>query len=164
MEHASAEELHVVVYHLPLEVVATGSPVVVVDCLVAVDGDKVVFGVCREVTVKIVGCDYCLLVLCEAACRFLHYGEHLWHCLVELILVDVEDFFLQLVNLLKELCTLVYWRVFYLLLNGGYLRLLLLRRRLNAVLNLFRLCTEGIVVELLYLRRSSFDFLYKGLD
>ncbi len=41
MEYLTTEELHVVVDHLPFQVVATGSPVVVIDGFVSVDGDEI---------------------------------------------------------------------------------------------------------------------------
>ena len=42
MEHGTADELHVIVYHLPLRIVAACGPMVVVYGLIAVDGDEVV--------------------------------------------------------------------------------------------------------------------------
>ena len=42
MENNTTEELYVVVDHFPLHIVAAGSPVVVIDSLVTVDGHEVV--------------------------------------------------------------------------------------------------------------------------
>ena len=111
MQHAATKQLYVVVYHFPLQVVASGRPVVVVDGLVAVDGDEVVGGISREVTVKLVGCYHSFLVLGKASRRFLDDGKHLWHGLVEFFFVDVENFLFELVNLLEQFGTLVNRRV-----------------------------------------------------
>ena len=42
MQYDTSEELYVVVDHFPLHIVAAGSPVVVIDSLVTVDGHEVV--------------------------------------------------------------------------------------------------------------------------
>ena len=78
MEHGTTEELHVVVDHVPLQVVTAGHPMVVIDGLVAVDMHKVLGG--SQLAVEIVGRYHHFLVLGEAAGGFLHdaegHGEH----------------------------------------------------------------------------------------
>ena len=94
MEHGTTEELHVVVYHLPLQVVTSGSPVVVIDGLVAVDSNKVLLRVTSQFAVEVGGGNYGLLVLGEATGGLLDDGEHLEHHLVEGLLIDLKGFLL----------------------------------------------------------------------
>ncbi len=122
VQHHAAEELHIVVHHVPLHVVAAGSPVVVVDGFVALDSHKVARG--GQFAVKVVCRHFDSLVLGKAARRILHDGEHLGECFGERVLHLVEhlrfefvylvednlavfdgrflDFLLQLVNLLFD--------------------------------------------------------------
>ena len=94
MEHGAAEELHVVVNHLPLQVVAACCPVVMIDGLVAVDGDEVLAGVASQFAVEVGSRHDCLFVLGKAAGGVLHNGEDLGAHLVECLLVDLERIFL----------------------------------------------------------------------
>ena len=109
VEHDAAEELHVVVDHVPLHVVAAREPVRGVDGLVALDGDKVLRG--REVAVEVVGRDDDCVVLCEAARRILHDGEGLGQQFVELLLDLLVDALRRLVDLLRDLLLLVERRL-----------------------------------------------------
>ena len=136
MQYSTAEELYVVMHHLPLQVVATSCPVVVVDGLVAIDGNEVLLRIGGQLAVEVRCRDYRLLVLGEAAGRLLDDGEDLEHHLVEGFFVDFESFFLNLVYLCKnglalidgcvlngclELCNLLFLfvcRLLYLLLDG----------------------------------------------
>ncbi len=99
MQHGAAKELDIVVHHLPFQVVATSRPVVVVDGLVAVDGDEVLARVASQFAVEVGGRDNGLLVLGKAACRLLDNREHLGQDLVKCLLVNVEHLLLQFVNL-----------------------------------------------------------------
>ena len=107
MEHSSTEELYVVVYHFPFQVVATGRPVVVVYGLVAVDSDKVLTGIGCKFTVEIGSGNDGLLVLGKASGCVLNNGKHLRKDFVEGFLVDVEHFLLDLVDLGKDIGTLI---------------------------------------------------------
>ena len=102
MENSTTEDLNVIVYHLPLEVVASCCPVVVVNGLVAVDGDEVVLGVLSELAVEVGGSNYCLLVLCETTGCVLYDAESHRHDFVESLLVQVEHFLLQLVDGIED--------------------------------------------------------------
>ena len=84
VEHHAAEELHVVVYHVPFDVVAAGQPVIGIDGLVAFDGYEILR--CRELPVEIGSRYYDGLVFGEAACRILHDGERFGKNFVELLL------------------------------------------------------------------------------
>ena len=164
VQHDAAEELYVVVYHFPLQVIAAGRPVVVVDGLVAVDGDEVLARVGSQFAVEVGGCDDGLLVLGKAAGGILDDGKHLRHHLVEGVLVDVKHFLLQFVNLCEDIGTLVDGRV----LDGGlqllYLFFLLVGGVLNLALQLLGALTELVVRELLHLRIYSLHLLDEGAD
>ena len=164
MKHATTEELYVVVYHFPFKVVASGSPMVMVYSLFAVDGDEVVGWISSKVAVEVVGRNNGFLVVGESACRFLHYCINLRQGLIEFFLIDVKNFLLELVYLLKEFCTLIDRCVLDGLLDGFNLIFLLLSRRLDSVLYLLCLCTQGVVVKFFYLRRSSLNFLNERLN
>ena len=97
MEHDAAKELHVVVDHVPLDFVATGHPVVLVDGFVAVDTDKVVAR--SQITVEVGGGDGDLFLLNEAAGSVLDNGEDVGQYFIEHLLVLVGDLLLDLVDL-----------------------------------------------------------------
>ena len=164
MEYDTTEELHIIVDHLPGQVVASGSPVIVVDSLVAVDGDEVFFGVGSQFTVKVCGGHHGLFVLSEAPGGLLDNGEHLRHHLVEGLLIDVEYLFLYLVNLCEDVSTFIDGGV----LDGGFQLSntcpLLCGCSLNLFADLLGTGTESIVVQLLYLRRYCLHLLYERLD
>ena len=98
---------------------------VVVVCLVAVDGDEVLARVGCQFTVEVCGRDDGVFVRGEAFGRFLHDGEHFGHILVELVLVFVEYFLLQLVYLGEDVGALVDGSVLDSGLELGYLVFLL---------------------------------------
>ena len=164
MQNHTTEELHVVMYHFPLEVVASGCPVVVIDGLVAVDGDEVLAWVASQFTVEVGGSDYGDLIGCESLCRLLDDGEHLRHSLVEFLLKDVEYFLLDFVNLCEDVGALVDGRLLYLCLEFLNLLALVGGRFLNMLSDLLCPGTEFVVVELLDLWRDGFHLLYEGLD
>ena len=107
MQGDTAEELHVVVHHFPFQVVSTSCPVVVVDGLVAVDGDEVFLGVGSQLAVEVGGCDDGLFVLGKAASCLLHNAEGNGHHLVERLLVDFECLLVEFVNLVEDGLTLI---------------------------------------------------------
>ena len=108
-QHHAAEELAVVVDHVPLQVVASGHPVRGVDCLVAVDGHEILRG--GQLAVEVVGRNHDRVVLCEAAGRILHHGEGLGQDLVEFVLDLVVDAPGQLIDLLRDLLLLLERRL-----------------------------------------------------
>ena len=101
MEHHAAEELHVVVHHVPFDVVAAREPVGGVDGLVAVDRDEILRG--GQLPVEIVGRDRDRFVLGETARRIFHDGERFGQDFVELLFDLLVDAFGDLVDLLRNL-------------------------------------------------------------
>ena len=139
MEGNTAKHLHVVMYHLPLQVVAACCPMVMVDGVVAIDCDEVVLRIGSQLTVEVSGSNHGLLVLCESTCGVFHYAESHRHNVVERLLVNFESLFLQFVNLVEDAFALVDRRVFNLCLQFGNLVFLFLRRLLNILLYLLSL-------------------------
>ncbi len=105
VEHHAADELHVVVDHVPRDFVAAGHPVVLVVCLVALNGDGGVGS--GEVAVAVGGGYLDGLVLREAASRFFDHGEGFGQDVVEHLLGLVVGGLLQLVDALVEALLLV---------------------------------------------------------
>ena len=82
VECHSAEELDIVVNHVPGDFVSTGEPVVLVDGFIPVDADKI-FPLCGEFTVSVC-CRYGNgRVLSEAPCRILDNGKDLGQNLIQ---------------------------------------------------------------------------------
>ncbi len=101
VEHHAAEELHVVVDHVPLHVVAAGQPVGGIEGLVALDAHEVLGR--SQLAVEIVGCYLDGLVLRETARRVFHDGERLGQDFVQLLLDALVYAFGQVVDLLGNL-------------------------------------------------------------
>ena len=101
VEYDTANELYIVVYHVPFDFVSTGNPVVLVYRLVALDGDEVATLSC-ELTVGVGSCDLDGLVGSESGGSLAHCGKHGGEHSVELLLVDVEYIFLALVYLIPQ--------------------------------------------------------------
>ena len=159
----TAKELYIVVYHIPFHLVAAGSPLVVVDGFVAVDGDEVVGGVGSQLAVKIVGRHYGLLVFREASGGVFDDAESYGHHFVECLLVLVEGHLLNVVDFVEYLLTLVDGCV----LDGGaqlvYFLALLLGRILHVCLYLLGLGTQFVVAKRLDRGVDALHRLYKGL-
>ena len=92
VEHDTADELHVIMAHVPLNHVAAGHPAVLVDGFVSVDGDA--FALSGQVAVVLRGRHGDGLVLLEAAGSLLHHGEGLRQYVVEDVLRGGVDLIL----------------------------------------------------------------------
>ena len=97
MQNGATEELDVEVNHVPLQVVATCYPVIVVDSLVAFDVNKVMR--CGKVAVEVVCCDLDVFVCCKELCGSLYDGEYFSAFPVKSLLEGFEHVLLQLVYL-----------------------------------------------------------------
>ena len=94
VEGDAADQLNVVMHHVPGDFVAAGHPLVVVDSLVAVDGHEVV--VCGEVAVEVVGFHNDFRVLGKAAGRRLDdcksLGKYLVQGLLDGLVLVLDEF------------------------------------------------------------------------
>ncbi len=84
VEHHAAEQLHVVMHHVPFDVVSARGPMRRVDGLVAVDGHEILLS--GKVAVERRRRHLHRVVFGEAARRVLHDGESLGQYLVQLLL------------------------------------------------------------------------------
>ena len=115
MKNDTSEELHIIVHHVPLEVVTACHPVVLVYRFVAFYTHKVFC--CGKFAVEIGGSHHNLLVLGKASGGLFHDTESHRHHVVKRLLVNFEDIFLQFIYLVEYCSTLVNGRCFYLSLE-----------------------------------------------
>ena len=94
MENKTTEELYIVVNHFPFHIITAGCPVVVIDSLVAIDGNEVVSWIRSQLAVEVGISNYCFLVLSETASSILNDSENLRQNLVEGYLILVKCFLL----------------------------------------------------------------------
>ena len=109
MQDGTADELHVIMDHVPGDLIAAGDPVVLVYGGVAFDMYEVVID--TEVTVELGGGHLDELVLRETACSGLHDGESLRKDLVEALLDGLVLVLHKLVRLGGELFLLGHGEV-----------------------------------------------------
>ena len=153
VEDCAADELHVVVDHIPRNLVAAGHPVVVVVGLVALDIHAVESG--TEVAVVVSRSHLHNLVLGEAASRFLNYRECLGKYLIEHFLCFVVRDFFEVLDMFVDFLFLAHGHIILLLdtlaqlCELGFLRLNFLA---YALLEFEGLCTEPVVGKLVDLR------------
>ena len=93
----TADELHVVMDHVPGDFVAAGNPMVVPDSLVALDAHEVTSG-CRQVTVKVSGRHLDAFLLGKTTGRGLDDGEGLRQDLIQALLDRIVLILHQLVG------------------------------------------------------------------
>ena len=93
-------------YHVPLDFVTSGNPVVLVDSLVSFDAYEV-FSCSGEVAVHLGRCNLYSLVGGKSGCRLAHSGKHCRKHSVKLCLVSLKDIFFAGVNVVPEGLTLV---------------------------------------------------------
>ncbi len=157
VEHHAADELHVVVDHVPCDHVAAGHPLVLVDGLVLAVGagdDVDVVALHGELAVVVGGGDDDFAVLGKAASGLLHYAKSLGKNLVQHLLGLVVRLLLQLVDTLVELLFLGHGHVVFLfdaLAQGGQFVLLGFHLFADALLELDGLGTQLVVVQFLNL-------------
>ena len=162
MQYSTANQLYVIVNHVPLHVIAAGYPVVLVDGLVAFDAHEVACG--GQFAVEIIGSDNEFFVLGEAACSILDNGEGDGLHLVEGFFHAVEYFLLQFVNLVEDDLTLFDGCLFDFGLQVRNLFFQVVGRVLHLGLNLLGLGAEFVVAERSKCRVNLFDLVHVGLN
>ena len=105
MQHDTADDLAVVVHHVPSDHVAASHPAVLVVGLVAHDGDVLVFGC--QLAIEVGGSHLHGLVFAEVFGGGLHHRERLGQDLVQRLFDVVELQLFQLVDLVVEFLLLV---------------------------------------------------------
>ena len=109
VEHGAAEELNVIVNHIPACGVAACNPRGLVDGLVAVDGDKVTSG--SQVAVHLGGCYFHSLVVGKTVGRVLDDGIHLGKVFGELCFLCLTYLLLEFVHFGPNGLTLLHLKV-----------------------------------------------------
>ena len=120
---------------------------VVIDGLIAVDGDEVLGRISRQFTIEVGGSDHCFLIFGKAASRIFYDGESRGHHLVECLLVDVKCLFLQFVYLVEYLFAFVDGCVFDGSLEFGDLVFLFFGRLLHVLLYFFGLGAQLVIAQ-----------------
>ena len=101
VQYDTTKELHIVVYHIPLDDITTRGPLAAVDSLVALDAHQVLTLGC-EVAVEVVGSNHHLVVLGKAACCILHDCECLGENLLKTLLDIIVDALCEHLYLCRE--------------------------------------------------------------
>ena len=147
MQHRAANELHVVVDHVPGHLVAASLPGVEIGGFVAVHLQEVV-SVGRQLAVEVGGSHLNLLVLGEAACGILDDGK--------------EHLFLQFVNFSPHGLSFLIFEC----LDFGFYSRNLVALWLHIILNLLTYCSAScaqlIVRQPLYFRINGLYFMHYG--
>ena len=118
VKNNTADELHIVVHHVPSDFVATGHPMVPVDGLIAVDAEEVL-AMPGKIAVEIGGSNLDGLILLESASGFLHAGKHQRKFFVQLVFKAVEHLFFKFVDFSPERFALVVFEGFDFLFKFG---------------------------------------------
>ncbi len=113
VQNHTANELHIVVHHVPSDFIAACEPFVLPDGLVAIDGHEVA-SLGGKVAVHFGGGHLHCFVGGETCCRFAHGGEHDREVRVELFFKGVENVFLVFVNFVPKWLAFVEGEVFHL--------------------------------------------------
>ena len=162
-EHHAAEELYVVVNHIPQRVVASGYPMVVVDGFGTILRNLYKILGQGQFLVIVRGGNFQRFVFREASCRILHDSEGLRQCLVEGLVKAFEDFLFQTVNLVEYHFAVFDGRFFNLFLQFGNLCLLFANGALNLLTEFQCPCTEFVIAEVLQRFLCSLTLLHPRL-
>ena len=160
----SAEQLAVVVDHIPRDRVAAGHPAVTVNGFVSVDTDEVLFG--GQVAVEICRGHYDLAVLCKTAARIFHDSERFGQDFVEFFLDFAVDLLGQMVYLARYILFVVERRVYVLQLSLQFDDLCFIAGYVLGDGGLQRSAarTQLVIGKLLYERINRLDLFYIRLD
>ena len=106
VERDAADELHVIMHHVPFQHIAASHPCVGVYSLVAFYCDVVETG--GEFAVHVGGGNFHCLIFGETACCILYDCESLWQHFVELDFEDFLDVFFRFLYVVVEFLLLLY--------------------------------------------------------
>ncbi|OAV72462.1 hypothetical protein Barb7_03100 [Bacteroidales bacterium Barb7] len=158
MQNNAAEQLHIVMHHVPRYLISAGRPPVAVNSLVAVDAHKVMLGC--QIPVEIVRRDHRLLILLETAGSLFHNGIYFGEHLVQYLFQFLGDLLFNLVHLCPDgfaffqlLAVDALAQAFHFIPFAGCIIL-------DTFLNLIRPGTQRIIIESLYQRIRGLYLLY----
>ena len=153
MEDRAAEELHVIVHHIPFHIIAACSPVVLIESLVTIDAYEIVGR--GQFAVEIGGRHFNFLIFREAACRVLDDGKSVGKDFVERFFIAFQHLLLQFVDLIEDDNAVFDRRFFNLSLEGFDFLFQVVGSMLHRVLQCLGLCTQFVVGEFLDIRISG---------
>ena len=162
MEHLSADELHIIVGHIPFHHVAAGHPFVFPDSFVTLDADEVLAG-CRQVAVRPGGCHFERVVVLEAAGSLLDHCEYFRERRVEFAGVHLEAFLLEVVDLFPEGLALVVVEGLDLGADAGHLIFIFGRLAAYVVADDIDAVTQLVVALAFELGGDGVDLLFEAL-
>ncbi len=90
MKHNATENLHVIMYHLPLLVIASRCPMIVVDSLIAINGDEVFGGISSQLAVEICCRDNGFLIFRKTTCGVLDNTKGHRHHFIKCLLIAIK--------------------------------------------------------------------------
>ncbi len=105
MQDRTSKELYIEVNHIPLQVVSSSNPMIMIDSLVTIYIHKIVVG--SQFSVEICSCNHHFLVIGKTVGCTLDNGKHLWSCFVKCFFESVKHLLFQLVDLLKNGSTIL---------------------------------------------------------
>ena len=160
MQYDTTDELYIVVYHIPSDLVTSCYPVVVVDSLVAIDLHEVV--IYRQISIHLRGSDNDRLIIGKASCSLLDNSKGRGENLVELDLDLLQNVLLYLINFRPSLLTSIYVEIFDALFELSNLGTLRGNVLVDFVAQLLCAISQSIIAESLYGGFDLLDFLNVG--
>ena len=158
MQHDAADKLHIVVYHIPFQLVTSSHPVIFPNGFVAVDSYEIAT-LTGEFAVEVCGCYLNGLALGKSCGCFAYGGEDNRQMLVEFVLDNIKNFLLVCINLVPQGLTFFERKRFHLGTEFVSGILVGLCGRSDVGAYRFDAMTQAVVVELLYFG----DFLLHSL-
>ena len=165
VKHNAADELHIVVHHIPFDDVAAGHPRVAVASLVALNHNVVAFY--RQVAIAIGGSHLHPFVFFKTAAGFFHHREGFGEYFQQDLLCFFEHAFLQRVDLLVKFFALVHIHIGFCFdagLESRYLFVFLPNKGLYALPELVGHGTQVVVAKQFDLFVGLVNFCYQGHD
>ena len=160
VEHNAANELHIVVHHIPCHFVAAGGPMVEIYCLIAVYLHEVKARVGSQVAVHIIGGNAHFAVLCKAAGCGFHNGKHFGKNLHQHLFVGILDGFAEFVYLVIHFFAFVDIQFLYACFQGGNTGTRVAHTILYLLHERSGTGTQGIVVQCVYFGIDGLDLFH----
>ena len=158
VEHHAANELAIVVNHIPHHAVAAGNPIILIYCFVAFNCDEIV-ALGSQIAVEVGGGHLNGFVLGETAGGVLNHGKHFGDGSSKPVFQYVENFLLKLVDAVPQRFAILVVGFFNFLFQLGYFGFLASHALLQAAAHFIDARTQFIVRQFLNLGINSLDFV-----
>ena len=164
VQYHAAEELDIVMDHIPGDLVTACHPVIMIDGLVAVDIYEIKAAVCSQVLIHL-GCrDDNGLTLCKTACGRLDDRVGFGQDLVEYFFVAILDLFLEFIHFVVDLLALLDGRRFDGCFELRNAILTVLDRRLQLIHQRPRMRTQIVIAQRVNRLILRFDLVHYRLN